>query len=149
MTVGVTVEGVSVSFGARAALAEVGFALEAGQRLAVVGRSGAGKTSLLRAIAGLLRPTAGTITLGELCLSPMGLSVVSKLAPQRSAGTYMGLWFVSTATGNYLSGAVGSLWDKVPHSTFFLILVGSSIFAAFVLRLVLRRLEHALNLVSA
>ncbi|PID39044.1 MAG: dipeptide/tripeptide permease [Proteobacteria bacterium] len=93
--------------------------------------------------------TYGTITLGELCLSPMGLSVVSKLAPQRSAGTFMGLWFVSTATGNYLSGAVGSLWDKVPPSTFFLILVGSSIFAAFVLRLVLRRLENALDLVSA
>ncbi|MCK5800623.1 MAG: peptide MFS transporter [Deltaproteobacteria bacterium] len=93
--------------------------------------------------------TYSTITLGELCLSPMGLSVVSKLAPKRSSGTYMGLWFVSTATGSYLAGAVGSIWDKVSHSTFFLMLVASSIVAAFILRLVLRRLEAALDIVSA
>jgi POT family proton-dependent oligopeptide transporter len=90
----------------------------------------------------------GVVTLGELCLSPMGLSVVSKLAPQRNAGLYMGLWFVATAIGNYLSGAVGILWAKLAHSTFFFILVGSSIFAAIILFSQLTRLKKALALVE-
>ncbi|HEX5568707.1 MAG TPA: peptide MFS transporter [Streptomyces sp.] len=43
-------------------------------------------------------------TLGELCLSPVGLSLSTKLAPQRFVGQIMGLWFLATATGNALNG---------------------------------------------
>jgi POT family proton-dependent oligopeptide transporter len=73
------------------------------------------------------------ITLGELCLSPMGLSLVSKLAPWKIRGLMMGGWFAATAVGNYLSGLLGSFWDQMPHSTFFFILVGTSVFAFFIL----------------
>jgi POT family proton-dependent oligopeptide transporter len=43
-------------------------------------------------------------SIGELCLSPIGLSMVTKLAPVRFVGLAMGAWFLSVATGNNLSG---------------------------------------------
>jgi POT family proton-dependent oligopeptide transporter len=81
------------------------------------------------------------ITLGELCLSPMGLSLVSKLSPWKIRGMMMGGWFAATAIGNYLSGLVGSLWDDLLHSTFFIILVITSLFAALILFLLLKFLN--------
>lgn len=48
-------------------------------------------------------------TLGELCLSPIGLSMVTKLAPLRLASVMMGIWFFFTAMANYVAGFVGSL----------------------------------------
>jgi proton-dependent oligopeptide transporter, POT family len=48
-------------------------------------------------------------TLGELCLSPVGLSMVTKLAPGRMTGMVMGAWFISIATGNWLAGEVSTL----------------------------------------
>ena len=49
-------------------------------------------------------------TLGELCLSPVGLSTVSKLAPVRIVGLMMGLWFLATSIGNYLAGQVAGFY---------------------------------------
>ena len=46
-------------------------------------------------------------TCGELCLSPIGLSNITKLAPQRFAGQLMGTWFLGTAIGNLIAGLVG------------------------------------------
>lgn len=54
----------------------------------------------------------GVITIGELLLSPMGLSLVSKLSPVRITSLMMGGWFVSTSIGNKLSGVLASMWDK-------------------------------------
>jgi POT family proton-dependent oligopeptide transporter len=48
-------------------------------------------------------------TMAELCLSPVGLSMVTKLAPGRMTGMVMGAWFISIATGNFLAGKVSSL----------------------------------------
>ncbi len=63
----------------------------------------------------------GVITFGELCLSPMGLSLVSKLAPKRIAALMMGGWFLSTAIGNKLSGVLSGMWDLFDKkSNFFL-----------------------------
>jgi proton-dependent oligopeptide transporter, POT family len=81
------------------------------------------------------------ITTGELCLSPMGLSLVNKLAPARMRGLLMGGWFAATAIGNYLSGLLGSFWDDMNHSTFFLLLVAFSIGAALLLVVVLKRIR--------
>ncbi len=53
----------------------------------------------------------GVITIGELFLSPMGLSLVSKLSPTRITSLMMGGWFVSTSIGNKLSGVLATLWD--------------------------------------
>ena len=64
-------------------------------------------------------------TLGELCVSPVGLSYVSKLAPARLVGLMFGIWFGATALANYAAGATGSLIDKISEayglSSFFLI----------------------------
>jgi POT family proton-dependent oligopeptide transporter len=85
------------------------------------------------------------ITLGELMLSPMGLSLVSKLAPWKIRGLMMGGWFAATAVGNYLSGLLGSFWDQMPHSTFFFILVATSLFAAGLLGLLLKFLNPVIK----
>ena len=61
------------------------------------------------------------ISLGELCLSPMGLSLVSKVAPPRIRAMMMGGWFVATAIGNKLT-AIGVYWKVWNHSQFFLVL---------------------------
>ncbi len=61
----------------------------------------------------------GVITIGELFLSPMGLSLVSKLSPPRITALMMGGWFLSTSIGNKLSGVLASLWDKYEMKTDF------------------------------
>jgi POT family proton-dependent oligopeptide transporter len=48
-------------------------------------------------------------TTGELCLSPVGLSMVTKLAPEKMVGMVMGSWFISIAIGNYLAGQFSSV----------------------------------------
>ncbi len=64
----------------------------------------------------------GVITIGELCLSPMALSLVSKLSPPRLTGLMMGGWFLSTSIGNKLSGVLAGLWDGYEHkANFFLV----------------------------
>ena len=61
----------------------------------------------------------GVITIGELCLSPMGLSLVSKLSPPRFTALMMGGWFLATSIGNKLSGVLSSLWDTYEDKTGF------------------------------
>jgi POT family proton-dependent oligopeptide transporter len=81
------------------------------------------------------------ITIGELCLSPIGLSLVSKLAAPKQRSTWMGGWFAATAVGGYGTGLVGVLWDVVPYSTFFLVLSGTSLMAGLILIVFYRRLS--------
>ncbi len=64
------------------------------------------------------------VTIGELCLSPMGLSSVTKLAPRRLVGLAMGGWFMATAFGNNLSGFFGGIQSMLPPTAFFLVLAG-------------------------
>ncbi|MFZ6816091.1 peptide MFS transporter [Undibacterium sp. Rencai35W] len=64
-------------------------------------------------------------TMGELCISPVGLSYISKLAPPRLLGLMFGVWYVNTAIANKLAGFTGSYIDHISEtyslSTFFLI----------------------------
>ena len=83
------------------------------------------------------------LTLGELMLSPMGLSLVSKVAPIRLRGLMMGGWFGATAIGNKLT-AIGVLWDDMPHSSFFALLGGMALFMAVVLFFLLKPLKKAM-----
>ena len=53
-------------------------------------------------------------TLGELCLSPVGLSTVTKLSPARMVGLMMGVWFLSISFGNFIAGKVGG--EFVPEA---------------------------------
>jgi POT family proton-dependent oligopeptide transporter len=82
------------------------------------------------------------VSLGELMLSPMGLSLVSKVAPARMRGLMMGGWFVATAIGNKLT-AIGVYWRVWDHSTFFFILATMALFMSGVLWLLLKPLKKA------
>jgi POT family proton-dependent oligopeptide transporter len=88
------------------------------------------------------------IALGEVCLSPMGLSLVNRVAPPRSRGVMMGAWFVSLSVGGYLSGAIGSYWNEMPHSRFFLLVVAILGAAALGLLAVLPRVRTVLRRVE-
>lgn len=83
------------------------------------------------------------VTLGELMLSPMGLSLVSKVAPVHLRGLMMGGWFVATAIGNKLT-AIGVFWEQWMQSTFFLVLGGMSLAMALVLVALLKPLKKAM-----
>ena len=85
----------------------------------------------------------GVLTLGELMLSPMGLSLVSKVAPVRMRGLMMGGWFVATAIGNKLT-QIGQLWDDWLHSTFWIFLSVCALVMAGVLLILLRPLKKAM-----
>ncbi|MGN6435828.1 MAG: peptide MFS transporter [Agriterribacter sp.] len=64
----------------------------------------------------------GVITIGELFLSPMGLSIVSKLSPPRITALMMGGWFVATSIGNKLSGVLATMWDNYDHKANYFLL---------------------------
>ncbi|MDA7980051.1 MAG: peptide MFS transporter [Pirellulales bacterium] len=83
------------------------------------------------------------MTLGELMLSPMGLSLVSKVAPVRMRGLMMGGWFVATAIGNKLT-MIGVYWTEWRHSTFFAALGTMALFMAIVLLALLKPLKKAM-----
>ena len=80
------------------------------------------------------------ITFAELYFSPIGLSLVSRMAPRSSRSLVMGLWMASTFTGNLSAGWLGSLWSRLPHGVFFLIVAGVSAAAGLLLLLARRRL---------
>jgi len=77
------------------------------------------KNGLEKASALWLFGVYGVITMGELCLSPMGLSLVSKMAPKRIAALMMGGWFLATAIGNKLSGVLSGFWDMFDKKAYF------------------------------
>lgn len=62
------------------------------------------------------------LTVGELYLSPVGLSLFTKLSPPRMVSMMMGVWFMSSFAGNFLAGYIGSFWDVLPKDKFFLLL---------------------------
>jgi POT family proton-dependent oligopeptide transporter len=76
-------------------------------------------------------------TLGELCISPVGLSYVSKLAPKRLVGLMFGFWFVCSAIANFLGGITGSYIDSISESyglsVFFLIFTAIPVFAGLLM----------------
>jgi proton-dependent oligopeptide transporter, POT family len=59
------------------------------------------------------------LTMAELLVSPVALSVFSRVAPARVASMMMGVWFLSGALGNYFAGIIGSYWEKLPKPVFW------------------------------
>jgi len=94
-----------------------------------------------RVSAGWLVGAYLLIAVAEICLSPMGLSLVTRIAPARHRGTMMGAWFVATALGGYLAGFLGTFWYRMPHSEFFLLVAGVAAAAAGVLVVAKPRLQ--------
>ncbi len=76
-------------------------------------------------------------TLGELCISPVGLSYVSKLAPIRIVGLMFGIWFIANFVANYTAGLTGSFIDDITNrysiATFFLIFTFVPILAGLIM----------------
>ena len=62
------------------------------------------------------------LTIGELYLSPIGLALVSKIAPAGYVAMIMGLWLATSFTGGVLSGWMGTFWDERPKADFFLLM---------------------------
>ena len=87
----------------------------------------------------------GIITVGELFLSPMALSLVTKLTPKRFVGLTMGGWFFATAVGNKFSGFLGVLQGAMTPSMFFLVIVGAAGAVVLYIMSVLPKLDAAIK----
>lgn len=81
------------------------------------------------------------LTFGELLLSPMGISFVSKVAPPKYKGMMMGGWFVATAVGNYLTAVAAWLWGGLELWIVWGVLVGLSLLSAIFIFSVMKKLE--------
>ncbi len=87
-------------------------------------------------------------TLGELCLSPVGLSMVTKLAPARFASLFMGVWLLASSVAQYAGGSIGETWGIIPPARYFLLFVWTSVVGAAVLTLLVRPLKKLMHDVS-
>ncbi len=70
---------------------------------------------------------------GELCLSPVGLSAMTKLAPPRIGGFMMGVWFLSISVGNFIGGRVASVYEAFPLPQLFGLVAGFGILFGLIL----------------
>ena len=84
-------------------------------------------------------------TVGELCLSPVGLSVVTKLAPPRIVGFMMGIWFLSLALGNLAAGFIAGQMDKLPLTTILGAVAAVTIGAGLVLFLLIKPIRNMMG----
>jgi proton-dependent oligopeptide transporter, POT family len=81
-------------------------------------------------------------TFGELSVSPVGLSAMTKLAPGRAAGLIMGVWFLSTSLGNYLGSRSAGLYESMPLQKLFILVAGAAFAGALLLGLLTKRVER-------
>jgi len=106
-----------------------------------IGGNGSEKVSVWWLVANY-----GIITIGELFLSPMGLSIVSKLSPVNITSLMMGGWFLSTSIGNKLSGVLASLWDTYnDKADFFWINFGLLLIASLLMFVLLKQLNKVMK----
>jgi len=84
-------------------------------------------------------------TIGELCLSPVGLSIVTKLAPPRIVGAMMGLWFLSIAVGNKMAGWVAGYFERMPLPQLFGAVAATTFVAAVMLLLLTRSIKKLMG----
>ena len=119
------------------ALCSVGLLTPAAQELAKV----SGDATFVN--ANVLIVTYLILTFGELLLSPMGISFVSKVAPPQFKGMMMGLWFVATALGNLLVSVGGFLWGNLPLWLVWGVFVAVCVVAAIFMFSIMKKLEDA------
>jgi POT family proton-dependent oligopeptide transporter len=84
-------------------------------------------------------------TVGEIYLSPVGLSFVTKVAPVRIVSMMMGIWLLASFFGNYLAGYLGSYYERLGPENFFGILIVLSLAATGMLLLLARGLQHTVR----
>jgi POT family proton-dependent oligopeptide transporter len=84
------------------------------------------------------------LTFGELLLSPMGISFVSKVAPPKYKGMMMGFWFAATAVGNYLTSVIANIWESgMALWMIWGVLIVVCVISAIFIFSILKRLEKA------
>jgi POT family proton-dependent oligopeptide transporter len=84
-------------------------------------------------------------TLGELYLSPVGLSLVTKVAPVRIVSMMMGTWFLSSFFGNYAAGFLGRYWNVMSKDLFFLMFASIGLVAGVTIFLLLKPMKRAMG----
>lgn len=117
----------------------IGLVVTALSALVMVGAVHASNNLDMKASSWWLIMSYGVITIGELCLSPMGLSLVSKLSPPRITALMMGGFFLAISVGNKLSGMLSSLWDTMEQKQNFFYLNSGLVFAAAILLFLMLR----------
>jgi proton-dependent oligopeptide transporter, POT family len=85
------------------------------------------------------------ITIGELYLSPVGLSLVSKVAPSHVLSLMMGVWLATSFIGNFLAGWLGSFWSSMAKPDFFLMISGVAALAGLSIFLLNKPLHKTLG----
>lgn len=85
------------------------------------------------------------LTMAELCISPVGLSLVTKLAPPSHVGFFMGGWFLATAIAEKLAQVFGAYWGKMPPGQYFLIFVAICGAGALLMALLIRPLKRMMH----
>jgi proton-dependent oligopeptide transporter, POT family len=124
----------------------IGLGISALSTLVMVAAVYAGSNGAIKVSPWWLIGAYGVITLGELCLSPMGLSLVSKLSPGRITALMMGGWFLATSLGNKLSGVLASMWDTYENkAVFFIVNCALLGVATVIMVLLLKRLNAVLK----
>ncbi|MFN3426827.1 MAG: peptide MFS transporter [Candidatus Thermochlorobacter sp.] len=84
-------------------------------------------------------------TIAELCLSPVGLSTVTKLAPERVVGQMMGVWFLGASVGNFAGGQIASLFETFPLPLLFLSVFATAGAASLVLFLLIKPIRNLMG----
>jgi POT family proton-dependent oligopeptide transporter len=87
-------------------------------------------------------------TIGELSLSPVGLSAMTKLAPARIAGLVMGVWFLATSVGNYIGGRVSGLYESLALPTLFGMIAAFAIVAGLILFVFVKPMKQLMGEVN-
>jgi proton-dependent oligopeptide transporter, POT family len=87
--------------------------------------AGAGKASPLWLVGYFV-----LATIGELHLAPVGLALISKLAPARTLSLMMGIWFAATLPADILGGYLGGFWSRMPKADFFVMIGAIAAFAS-------------------
>ncbi len=124
----------------------IGLVITALSALVMVGAVLATNNLSLKAGSMWLLASYGVITIGELCLSPMGLSLVSKLSPPRITALMMGGFFLAISVGNKLSGMLSGLWEGIEQKeNFFYLNFGLVMGAALVMILMLKWLNGVMR----
>jgi len=124
----------------------IGLIITALSALVMVGAVFATNDLTMKAGSLWLIASYGVITIGELCLSPMGLSLVSKLSPPRITALMMGGFFLAISVGNKLSGMLSSMWESTEHKEdFFYMNCGLVLVAAFALIVMLKWLNSVMK----
>jgi len=84
-------------------------------------------------------------SIGEVCLSPVGLSTVTKLAPSRIVGQMMGVWFLSIALGNFIGGQVAGFFERFPLPQLFAAVFLTSCVSALILTFLVRPIRELMG----